>query len=109
MLLSVSAVYAAVEVLGAVWQRQRPFADLEQVHAVVPHTAVRSFPSRHVASAAAMARVGARARPRLGKLMGLLAALLALGRVGAGLHYPSDVLAGAGLGFVVGQVFRDWP
>jgi membrane-associated phospholipid phosphatase len=41
--------------------------------------------------------------------MAALAALLALGRVGAGLHYPSDALAGAALGFLLGTVFRHWP
>jgi undecaprenyl-diphosphatase len=109
MLVAVSAVYAAVEMLGVVWRRRRPFAHMERVEAVLPHAAERSFPSRHVASAVAMARVGGRARPRFGRVMGVLAALLALGRVGAGLHYPSDVLAGAGLGLAVGRVFRDWP
>jgi undecaprenyl-diphosphatase len=109
MLLAVSAVYAAVEVLGRVWRRPRPFAHLEQVAPVVPHAPERSFPSRHVASAVAMARVGTRASPRVGRLMGLLAVLLAVGRVGAGLHYPSDAAAGAGLGFVLGSLFRDWP
>jgi membrane-associated phospholipid phosphatase len=41
--------------------------------------------------------------------MAVLAGLLALGRVAAGLHYPSDILGGAALGCVVGGVFRDWP
>jgi undecaprenyl-diphosphatase len=109
MLLAVSTVYAAVEVIGAVWRRERPFANLEPVAAMVPHTPERSFPSRHVASAVAMARVATRARPSLGRLMAVLAGLLALGRVGAGLHYPSDALGGAALGFVLGSVFRDWP
>jgi undecaprenyl-diphosphatase len=109
MLLAVSTVYAAVELIGAVWRRERPFANLEQIAPVVPHTAERSFPSRHVASAVAMARVASRARPALGRLMAILAGLLALGRVAAGLHYPSDALAGAALGFLVGGLFRDWP
>jgi membrane-associated phospholipid phosphatase len=109
MLLAVSAVYVAVEVIGQVWRRERPFANLEQVAAVVPHTPERSFPSRHVASAVAMARVASGARPGLARLMAALAALLALGRVGAGLHYPSDALAGAALGFLLGTVFRHWP
>jgi membrane-associated phospholipid phosphatase len=109
MLLAVSSVYVAVELIGAVWRRERPFANLEQIAAVVPHTAERSFPSRHVASAVAMARVASGARPGLGRLMAAIAALLAVGRVAAGLHYPSDALAGAVLGFLLGSLFRDWP
>ena len=109
MLLAVGTVYLAVEGLAGAWRRERPFAGLDAVEAVVPHTAGRSFPSRHVASAVAMACIGARAEPWLGRLMGWLALLLALGRVAAGLHYPSDVVAGAVLGGAVGSLFREWP
>jgi undecaprenyl-diphosphatase len=109
MLLAVSTVYVAVELIGALWRRERPFANLEHIAPVVPHTPERSFPSRHVASAVAMARVASGARPRLGRLMAALAALLAFGRVGAGLHYPSDAVAGAALGFLAGSLFREWP
>jgi undecaprenyl-diphosphatase len=109
MLLAVSTVYVAVEGLALTWRRQRPFARLDAVRAVVPHAAERSFPSRHVASAVAMARIGGRARPRVGRWMAVLAGLLAVGRVGAGLHYPSDVVAGAALGLAIGGVFREWP
>ena len=106
MLLAVCTVYVAVEGLGLAWRRGRPFAQLETVQAVIPHAEGRSFPSRHVASAVAMALLGARSRPRLGRLMAGVAGLLALGRVGAGLHYPSDVLAGAALGTVLGSAGR---
>jgi undecaprenyl-diphosphatase len=109
MLLAVSSVYVTVELIGGVWRRPRPFVDLAHVEPVVSHDPERSFPSRHVASAVAMARVASRARPSVGRLMALLAGLLALGRVAAGLHYPSDALAGAALGFLLGGLFRDWP
>jgi membrane-associated phospholipid phosphatase len=60
-----------------------------------------SFPSAHATSsfavATAMTRVDA-----LGALALVLALALALGRPYLGMHYPSDVLVGAGLGVLLG-------
>jgi undecaprenyl-diphosphatase len=106
MLGAVGLVYVASEALGTVWQRRRPFERLARVQALVPHAAERSFPSRHVASGLAMAVIGRRAHPRLGNTMALVAVMLGLSRVAAGLHYPSDVLAGAFVGVVIGRVIR---
>jgi len=106
MLTAVGLVYVVSEVLGLAWRRERPFGELANVEALVPHTAQRSFPSRHVASGLAMAVIGGRAQPRLGRVMAAVAWLLGLSRVAAGLHYPSDVLAGALLGSVIGRLLR---
>jgi undecaprenyl-diphosphatase len=70
------------------------------------HGPQRSFPSRHVASALAMASIGGRSNRRIGAAMTCLAWLLAISRVAAGLHFPSDILAGAVLGKVVGRLLR---
>jgi membrane-associated phospholipid phosphatase len=107
MLAAVALVYAGSEVLGALWRRERPFARLSHVDALVPHSPTRSFPSRHVASGLAMATIGRRAQPRLGLAMSVVAWLLGLSRVASGLHYPSDVLAGALLGGVIGRLLSD--
>jgi len=106
MLAAVGGIYAVSEVAGRLLPRPRPFAHIRDVTAVLQHQAERSFPSRHVASAVAMARIGTHADPRLGHWMSWLAASLAVSRVSAGLHYPSDVLAGAGLGWLVGRLLR---
>jgi len=106
MLLAVSAVYVGSEALGMSWRRERPFARHSTVQELIAHRPGRSFPSRHVASAVAMASIGRRAHPRLGGVMGWLGWLLGMSRVAAGLHYPSDVLAGAALGVLVGRLFR---
>jgi membrane-associated phospholipid phosphatase len=108
MLLAVASLYAVVELLGRGWTRRRPFAATSEgdIDPLVPHAAGRSFPSRHVASAVAMAVIAGAERPRLGLAMRLMAGLLGLARVGAGLHYPSDVLAGVVLGMAAGHIFR---
>ncbi len=103
MLTAVAVVYLASEALGTLWPRQRPFARLSRVEALVPHAGGRSFPSRHVASGLAMAAIGGGAHPRLGLCMCAVAWTLGGSRIAAGLHYPSDVLAGAVLGLAVGH------
>jgi membrane-associated phospholipid phosphatase len=60
-----------------------------------------SFPSAHATSSFAVATAMTRVEP-LGALAFLLAFALALGRPYLGMHYPSDVLAGAVLGIALG-------
>ena len=58
----------------------------------------RSFPSGHAASAFAFASGVAAEAPVPGGLLTVLAALVAYSRVHTGVHYPSDVVAGAVIG-----------
>ena len=60
-----------------------------------------SLPSGHAATAAAAAGVVALLHPRLRLPLAGLVAAIALSRVYLGVHYPSDVLAGAGLGLAI--------
>jgi membrane-associated phospholipid phosphatase len=105
-LAAVGAIYGFVEVGGLLVRRRRPFAAEAQIEGLVSHAPDRSFPSRHSASAIAMALVAWPASPERALAMGVLAAGIGLGRIRAGLHYPSDVLAGSALGGIVGRVMR---
>jgi len=62
-----------------------------------------SFPSAHATSSFAVATAMARVEP-LGALAFILAFALALGRPYLGMHYPSDVFAGALLGVALGLI-----
>ena len=93
----------------AFWQRPRPFF----AHAnIVSDPMVNgmyadfgSFPSSHTYMAFAVAiSVFLFGHKRLGSVLFLLAICVAVGRIGSGLHYPSDVIGGALLGLISGIV-----
>jgi decaprenylphosphoryl-5-phosphoribose phosphatase len=62
-----------------------------------------SFPSAHATSSFAVATAMVRVDPAMGAAF-VVAFALALGRPYLGMHYPSDVLAGAVLGVVLGLI-----
>jgi undecaprenyl-diphosphatase len=77
--------------------RHRPFE-----HQLGPPSDTHSFPSGHSATSFACATVLSYYAPRLRVLFYVLASLIAFSRVYNGMHYPTDVLAGALLGVLVG-------
>ncbi len=63
-----------------------------------------SFPSRHSASAAAIAAAFLYVSIPLGLLMSLAAILICVSRPLAGVHFPRDAAAGAIIGIVIGII-----
>ncbi|WP_207838736.1 bifunctional phosphatase PAP2/diacylglycerol kinase family protein [Williamsia soli] len=79
--------------------RSRPPADLLHPHRQLPRMPwTSSFPSGHSASAAAFAVGAAMERPRTAIVLAPLAAAVAYSRVYVGVHYRTDVVAGAAIG-----------
>ena len=85
---------------------RRPRPRLRRLPPLAGAPSELSFPSAHatssLAAATAMGRVAPGARP---PLYGLAAAIC-LTRPYLGMHYPSDVLAGAALGLALGGAWR---
>jgi undecaprenyl-diphosphatase len=104
--LALPVTIGAVGVVGRLADRQRPFASVAGSTALVEHAPGRSFPSRHSACAAAMTTVALPSAPGVGVLMALGTLGLAVSRVYAGLHYPSDVLGGWLIGAGIGIIAR---
>lgn len=82
--------------------RERPWLHLAQLIPLVEEHDPASFPSGHTTAAFAAGMVWARHLPRRGARMAAVAAAVCMGlsRLYVGVHYPSDVLAGAFIGFL---------
>ncbi|MBK8184607.1 MAG: phosphatase PAP2 family protein [Candidatus Competibacteraceae bacterium] len=78
--------------------RFRPYARNRQIEPRVAPLDEYSFPSGHTLHAVSFTLVAVYYYPALGWLLIPFAMLVALSRIVLGLHYPSDVLAGALLG-----------
>ncbi|MFJ9713012.1 bifunctional phosphatase PAP2/diacylglycerol kinase family protein [Streptomyces sp. NPDC101234] len=85
-------------------RRPRPVLDpVPAVRHLKRQPITTSFPSGHAASAAAFAAGVALESPAWGAVVAPLAFSVAMSRVYTGVHFPSDVLAGAALG--IGAAF----
>lgn len=89
---------AVGQVIGGAIGRPRPYATLTDVHLLVARTTDVSFPSDHATVAGAVAVGLLLVHRRWGVLASVAAVAMAVARVYAGAHYPSDVLAGLVLG-----------
>jgi undecaprenyl-diphosphatase len=97
------------DVLNHLWIRPRPYvAHPGDAHLFVTPSNDPSFPSDHATAAFAIA-VSILLRHRRAGLLALgMATVVALSRVVVGVHYPSDVLAGAAIG-TAAALFFWWP
>jgi undecaprenyl-diphosphatase len=97
--LSAGLALTVGKVISEVVDRARPFvADPGGVHLFSHHAADPGFPSDHATAAFAIAAAIVLRKRGWGVLALVTAAVLSVGRVAIGVHYPSDVLAGASLG-----------
>ena len=97
-------------VLKSLFKRQRPVPEFTRpLHLRIPLTT--SFPSGHASAAFCAATLLSDGRPRATRAAWFgLAALVASSRVHVKIHHASDVLGGAAVGLLVGQVARRaWP
>jgi membrane-associated phospholipid phosphatase len=99
---TVLGAYLLNTVLKLVVRRKRPA--LDQLPALVSTATSLSFPSAHAASSFAAARAYSSLIP--GGPLYAVATAMALSRVYLGVHYPSDIAAGALLGTAVGAAGR---
>ena len=97
--LSAGLALAVAKVISELVDRARPFVlDPNGVHLFSGHVADPGFPSDHATGAFAVALAIYLRHRRWGSVALIAAAVLAVGRVALGVHFPSDVLAGAVLG-----------
>src|SRR5262249_35448980 len=89
------------QAIGHVWFRERPFAARPHQTLLLSHPSHDpSFPSDHATAAFAIAFAVFLFSRRVDALFLLGALAVGLSRIFLGLHYPGDVAAGAGVGFL---------
>jgi membrane-associated phospholipid phosphatase len=99
---SIGAAYATSTSIKLAVGRQRPAIE-DLPHLMATPTGL-SFPSSHTTSSFAAARAFGALVP--GAPLQLAAAAMGLSRLYLGVHYPSDVAAGAALGLAIGSLGR---
>ena len=82
--------------------RPRPFVADPAIHPLIARPHDSSMPSGHALTAFACSTIVAMLEPRLRWPAYGLAAAIAASRVYLGVHYPSDVVAGAAVGAALG-------
>jgi undecaprenyl-diphosphatase len=87
--------------LKHVFVRERPFITHASISLAAAPLDRYSFPSGHTLHAVAFTWQAVAYFPELGWVLVPLASLIAASRVVLGLHYPTDVLAGATIGFAL--------
>ena len=102
LLLSIIALAVIVLAIKFTIRRRRPEGEWGAIYRTTdPH----SFPSGHAARVVLITILAIGLGPGwLAMVLCIWAPLVALARVAMGLHYLSDIIAGAGLGAVAGLI-----
>lgn len=101
LVIPVGVATAFSEVISRFYVRQRPFAVMSDIKLLVPHSADGGMPSHHMVFMASAAFMVYHFSKKLGILLIILSLISGIARISAGIHYPSDVLAGALIGGVL--------
>lgn len=99
---AISARFIITEIIRFLWYRPRPFV-LDQVNLLISHETSASFPSGHAAFYFGLSTIVYFYNKKLGILFLVSSLLISVSRVFVGVHWPSDIMAGAIIG-----VFSGW-
>ena len=99
---TIGIAYGINQLIKLAVQRQRP--DLDGLPPLVPTGTQISYPSAHASTSFAGAHALAGFLPAAAAPLYAAAAVMAVSRPYVGVHYPSDVVAGALLGAAVAEL-----
>lgn len=108
-LAAITARFGIVELIRWLWERPRPFVE-NHVNLLLDKASEPSFPSGHAAFYFAIATVIYFYNKKLGIIFFTASVLMGLSRIFGGVHWPSDILAGALVGifsgWLVARIFK---
>ncbi|MEK9153180.1 MAG: phosphatase PAP2 family protein, partial [Patescibacteria group bacterium] len=94
--------------IGFLWDRPRPFV-LGDARLIIAHAASPAYPSTHASIFFALSTIVFLYNKKAGFWFLLASAVMSLARVFCGLHWFSDVLAGMGVGILIGLAVYYFP
>lgn len=98
--ISLLATYAVGYMASLLFYNARPFV-VEHFTPLISHAADNGFPSDHMLLGAAIAMVGYFLSRRLGAILWVLAILVGISRVAAGIHHTIDIVGSSVIAIVV--------
>lgn len=108
MLIAGAVGLALYKLLKVRLVRERPFIGLIGIECAMPPLDRYSFPSGHTLHAVTFTAIAIHHVPMLAWVLVPFSLLIAASRVVLGLHYPTDVLAGAALGALIAAATLSW-
>lgn len=105
ILLIAASDQISSNLLKNIFDRPRPCNLLDDVNLLVNCSRSFSFPSSHAVNNFAVAFYFYKLFPKFKWILFTIAALIAISRPYVGVHYPSDIFAGALIGMLIGYIF----
>jgi len=102
---AILARFGIVELIRFLWPRTRPFFE-GNVNLLLERIDQAAFPSGHAAFFFALSFIVFLYNKKAGLLFFLASCLIGVTRVLAGVHWPTDILAGAAVGLVSGWLIQ---
>jgi undecaprenyl-diphosphatase len=101
-----------VDIIRQLFPRARPFVE-DQIYSLIEHAVTPAFPSAHAAFYFAIGTIVYLHDKKVGLLFLSGAFLISIARVFSGVHWPSDILAGAAIGIfsslIVNKISQNFP
>ncbi len=98
--------FVLVEIIRWLWFRPRPFVALNFAPLISYSAKEASFPSGHASFYFALSTIVYYYNKKVGIIFYIGSLLIVLARVFVGIHWPSDILAGAVLGILIGWILN---
>lgn len=103
--IPVGLATALSELISKLYVRQRPFVGMPGIKLLVPHGADGGMPSHHMVFMVAAVSMIFFYDRFFASFLYVLTVISGIARVSAGIHYPSDVVVGIFIGWLVSQVY----